>query len=275
MFDRLEELLAPPSMDAVDGPSFWTDEHISAELLTVHLDPADDLASRKPEFIDRSATWIAASAPPDRYPRLLDLGCGPGLYAERFAAAGYAVTGVDFSRRSIDHARESARRHGLPITYLCDDYLSMELPRTHDWAVLIYCDYGVLSAADRQHLLRKVRAGLRPGGRFLLDVCSPKVFEAFEESRTWAAQDSGFWSAERHLCLEANLRYPDLTTLHRAVVLTRDDVRTYNIWTHCFTPESLAAEVEATGFRVLEVLGDVAGTPYAEDSPTIAVLLEG
>ncbi|MGM0386424.1 MAG: class I SAM-dependent methyltransferase [Actinomycetota bacterium] len=274
MFDRLDELLAPPPMDASDGPSFWLDEHISGELLQVHLDPDEDLASRKPAFMDRSVRWIAQAAPPDRYPRLLDLGCGPGLYAERFAAAGYEVTGVDFSRRSIDHARDSARRHGLPITYLCDDYLSMELPGTHDFAAMIYCDYGVLSAADRQHLLRKVRAGLRPGGRFLLDVCSPKVFEAFEESRTWAAQDSGFWSAERHLCLEANLRYPDLTTLHRAVVITRDVVRSYNIWNHCFTRESLVAETAAAGFRALEVFSDVSGAPYREESPTIAVLLE-
>ena len=57
-------------------------------------------------------------------------------------------------------------------------------------------------------------------------------------------------------------------------MLTHSGTHRYNIWTHCFTPESLAAEAEEAGFRVLEVLGDVAGTPYTTDSTTLAVLLE-
>jgi SAM-dependent methyltransferase len=274
MFDRLDALLAPPPMDESSGTSFWVDEHISGELLKVHLDPDDDLASRRPCFMDRSVAWIARIAPPDRFPRLLDLGCGPGLYAERFVRAGYEVTGIDFSPRSIAHARESARSQGLAISYACGDYLSATLPDPIDLAVLIYCDFGVLSAADRHAVLRRVHSSLRPGGHLLLDVHSPRHYAEFAEGRTWEVRDEGFWSPERHLAIEAHLKYPELTTLHRAVVLTRAGTRSYNIWTHCFTPESLAAEVEEAGFRVLDVLGDVAGTPYTADSTTLAVLLE-
>ncbi|HOJ15222.1 MAG TPA: class I SAM-dependent methyltransferase, partial [Deltaproteobacteria bacterium] len=38
--------------------------------------------------------------------RILDLGCGPGLYTKRLSDAGYDVTGMDYSRRSIAYAKE-------------------------------------------------------------------------------------------------------------------------------------------------------------------------
>ena len=88
MLEQLEKRLEPPMMDAESDPVFWQDEYISKKLLAVHLDPHDDLASRKPGFMDRSAGWIGSLMPPALYPRLLDLGCGPGLYAQRFAKAG-------------------------------------------------------------------------------------------------------------------------------------------------------------------------------------------
>ena len=123
MLEQLEKWLEPPEMDAAGDSVFWQDDYISKKLLDVHLDPHDDLASRKPGFMDRSAGWIGSLMPPALYPRLLDLGCGPGLYALRFAKTGYAVTGVDFSRRSVAYARDAAKTQGLAIDYICEDYL--------------------------------------------------------------------------------------------------------------------------------------------------------
>ena len=88
MLEQLEKWLEPPVMDAESDSVFWQDDYISKKLLDVPLDPHDDLASRKHGFMDRFAGWINALMPPALDPRLLDLGCGPGLYAQRFAKAG-------------------------------------------------------------------------------------------------------------------------------------------------------------------------------------------
>lgn len=275
MFDRLFSLLAPPPMGASGGESFWVDPHISAHLLKTHLDPDTELASRNPAFMDESVRWIREMNPPEDFPRLIDLGCGPGLYARRFARAGYAVTGVDFSSRSVDYARETAAREGLPITCLCGDYLKADLPGPFDLAVMIYCDYGALNDEGRRTLMDKAYRALRPGGRFLLDVHSLRLYDDFRESRTWEAfPDGGFWTAEKHLCFLANLKYPEHTTLYQAVVMTEKEARSYYIWNHCFGPEGIRQEAERAGFRVLKVFGDVAGAPYREDSQALAVLLE-
>ena len=53
---------------------------------------------------------------------LLDLGCGPGIYAELFYQYGYQVTGIDLSKRSISYAQASAKQKGFDIIYLRSDY---------------------------------------------------------------------------------------------------------------------------------------------------------
>ncbi|MFV0393622.1 MAG: hypothetical protein ACK5LC_04385 [Coprobacillaceae bacterium] len=74
---------------------FWEEDYISKKLLVAHLDTNFEGASRNHEFINKSVQWISEVAPVKQYPRLLDLGCGPGLYTERFYDCGYQVTGVD------------------------------------------------------------------------------------------------------------------------------------------------------------------------------------
>ena len=64
------------------------------------------------------------------------------------------------------------------------------------------------------------------------------------------------------------------TTLSQYLVVTHDAKKAYHVWNHCFSKSDLIAEAEAAGFRTIQVLGDVAGTPYTEDSMTIAILLE-
>ena len=172
LFGDLHDLMKPPALYERTDAAFWDDEHISRGMLAAHLDPEFEGASRSFAFMDRSVDWICATAPPATHPRLLDLGCGPGLYAERFARAGYAVTGVDLSPRSLDHARRSANEQGLAIDYRCRNYLELDLDGSFDIAVMIYCDYGALSSDERRVVLRRVRERLRPGGALALVVFS-------------------------------------------------------------------------------------------------------
>lgn len=275
MFDLLNQYLIRPPIYTAGESSFWVDEHISKKLLETHLDPEDELASRKPAFMKKSVRWIAEAMPPSTYPNLLDVGCGPGLYAQKFAKAGYTVTGIDFSRRSIEYARDAANKQGLPITYLHKNYLEWEEQNTYDAAAMIYCDYGALSTSNRKQLMGKVYGCLRPGGRFLLDVCSIKMYSEFEENKTWEMQeDGGFWSAEKYICLSANQKYEDYTTLNQYAVMTQKETKVYYIWNHCFTKDSLLDEAAGAGFKPIGFYNDVTGEPYTDDSRTIAVLLE-
>lgn len=268
-----------PALYAPSSAPFWDDEHISKLMLEAHLNPTWDAASRRHEFTDASARWICKMCGVKSGMRLLDFGCGPGLYASRFSDAGFMVTGVDFSRRSIAYARENAQQSGRSIEYIYKNYLEIEYADEFDAATLIYCDFGVLSPQSRATLLKKTYAALRPGGFFILDCHTTAHGEAFIESEQTSYLESGFFSAEPHVLVERSRRYkstgesnlcgsPSLcccetdNILNQNIVLTKDMCECYNIWNQIFTDKSLKKELSAAGFTAIEFYDDVSGSPF-------------
>ena len=263
-YSSIPELYAPGS-----GP-LWDDDHISEMLLDVHLEPSNDSATRRHDFVDKSVEWIARIAPPSRYRNLLDLGCGPGLYAERFCKAGYNVTGIDFSRRSIKYAKVQALLDNTDIEYHCMDYMTIDYSAQFDIITLIYCDYAVLSSTDRRELLRRVYHALAPGGKFIFDVFTHRM--RAEESRTWLYSDQGgFYSDKPHLCLLSVHQYDDedKTELRQSIIITDEMVQCFNVWDHFFNKDELVGEVMPAGFSAYEIYGDVAGVEYSDSSETL------
>ncbi len=275
MYKKMKQLFEKPPLYMKSEAAFWNEEHISQQMLNAHLDPNFEGASRKAVFIDKSAQWIGGNLPPNKYNKLLDLGCGPGLYTERFAKMGYQVTGIDFSERSIDYAKKAAKQQGLDISYHCRDYLNMDIDKNFDVSTMIYCDYGALSTEDRKKLRNYVYQHLTSGGRFLFDVFSMEFYHQFKESKSWEiCPEGGFWSGEEYMLFQGNYKYEEHVTLEQMILMTDDKITPYYLWNTCFTKESLLREVEETGFKVIEVFGDVAGDLYHKDKTTIAILLE-
>jgi len=275
MLYELKDLLKRPELYQETSIPFWDDEYISKQMLKSHLDPEFNGASRKMAFIKKSADWIAKTVPPTDYPLLLDLGCGPGIYGEFFARAGYQVTGVDFSSRSIDYAKRSAAEKKLNINYFYQNYLSLELNRKFDFAVMIYCDYGALSTEKRKIVLKQVYDHLKPGGKFLFDAFTLNEFNASQEKQVWEIQEkNGFWREDEYIELKRCCKYPQHVTLDQYVIISKAETSSYYLWNTYYNEDSLLKEVEECGFKTYGIYADVSGTPWNMESPTIAVLLE-
>jgi 2-polyprenyl-3-methyl-5-hydroxy-6-metoxy-1,4-benzoquinol methylase len=163
---------APEPFQPGDAP-FWDDPHISEGLLRAHLDDAMEAASRPAAEIDGAIAWLGGLGLLRPGARVLDLGCGPGLYAERMARAGCAVTGMDISPRSIAFARDRAERENLPITYRMQDFLQMEDVEAFDVALQVYGELSTFDDATRDDLLRRIHRAMAPGGAFVFDVSTP------------------------------------------------------------------------------------------------------
>lgn len=276
MYDELlRHLSRRPDVCEPGEKEFWNDGYISKSMLEAHLDAKLDSATRKLSFVRRSADWIAETADAAKRPRLLDLGCGPGIYGELFARGGFSVTGIDLSPRSIAYAKESALKKGLNINYKQLNYLDLDYSGAFDVATLIYCDFGVLGPDDRKRLLASVRGALAPGGLFIFDVCSQAQYAGWKESTSWTFCDGGFWSARPYACLYSFYRYDECRTYcEQYIIIEQDSLRRFNIWNHAFTNEELISDLEHAGFKNVGLYGDIAGAPCGEESKTICAVAQ-
>jgi SAM-dependent methyltransferase len=274
MFNELIKYAKKPEFYAQGTDVLWDDEHISKGMLEAHLNPNLDAASRNHKFIDDSVAWITQISPSSKYIKLLDLGCGPGLYAERFNEMGYDVTGIDFSKRSIDYAKQQSALNNSKIDYIYQNYLTLDYAEQFDVITLIYTDYCVLSKADRLALLRLVYQALKPNGKFIFDVSTSS--KNARESRSWSYHENGgFFSDKPHIHLSALYLYKDEneTELAQHIVISSESVKTYNVWHNFFTKEKLLAEIQPLGFSDFELYGDVTGKEYVDNGEIICLVL--
>jgi SAM-dependent methyltransferase len=104
--------------------------------------------------------------------RWLDLACGTGAVAERAAAAGATVTGVDLSPVLIETAKERARAERLEIDYRVGDCERLELEDASFDVVSSTC--GIMFAPDHEATARELARVVRPGGRLGLANWTPE-----------------------------------------------------------------------------------------------------
>lgn len=246
---------------------FWDDEHISAQMLQAHLNPGIDAASRKEETIARTVSWLCQVLPAGA--SVLDLGCGPGLYTKRLAAAGFCMTGMDYSRRSIAYAQA----HDPASAYIYQNYLELDMDAQFDAATLIYCDYAALTESERKTLLANVRRALKPDGCLILDVFTPQHRAATAGTTSWElAENGGFWSAAPYLCLSAVYPYENNVFCDHHVVITEHGATQHIVWDTCYTKQALAAELAAAGFVAAGWYLDTCGSPYSEAGETLCCI---
>lgn len=231
----------------------WTDNYISKQLLKIHLDSNIDLASRKKENIERTVKWITNYIKKDNL-KILDLGCGPGLYSEIFAERGHEVIGIDYSKNSINYARKNAKAKNLGIKYIVENYLGLELePNSFDMVILIYTDFGVLNPSERKMLLKKIKTFLKVDGIFIFDVLNSKNLESKSTPKIWEISQKGFWQSKPYLVLSESFLYEESKViLYQHHVISHDEsIKTYRFWTQYFSTEDLRKELREAGFRKL------------------------
>ncbi|HUT12879.1 MAG TPA: class I SAM-dependent methyltransferase [Thermoguttaceae bacterium] len=275
MFEQLVDIHArPKAFEHYTTDYLWTDDHTSAQMLKYHLDEDIDVSSRNDAFIDRSVAWILSHFAVRRGTRIADFGCGPGLYTTRLARHGADVTGIDFSPRSIQYARDAAAREGLEIHYVEENYLDFNTSARFELIIMIMCDFSALSPSQRRTMLEKFRNLLEPGGSVLLDVYSLAAFARREESATCQADlMDGFWSRNEYFGFLNVFKYPDENVvLDKYTIVERNQTRTVYNWLQYFDVNELKREFTECGLVVDETYADVAGSTYDPDGSEFAVV---
>jgi len=194
---------------------------------------------------------------------VLELGCGTGRRTIPMAQRGIAMVGLDVVPEMLAVAREKAATAGdLPIEWVEADVRHFHLGRTFN---LIFEAGSVfmhmLTNADQQALLARVREHLAPGGRFVLGLFFPHLgyLETVAEEKEWFTYQDGQGRTVRVSGTEQydELRQVKLETAYRRIA-NPDGSETLVVAPLCLRqtfPQEMEMLLDLSGFVVLERYG--------------------
>jgi len=275
MFKELKEINSRPApFQFYTADELWTNEHTAKQMLAYHLNGEIDVSSRNKKFLENSVKWITSHFDINENIEIADFGCGPGLYTTRLAQEGAIVTGIDFSKNSLEHAKKVASEKKLTIDYIEKNYLDFETTKKFDLIIMIMCDFCALSPEQRKKMLSKFSALLKQDGSILLDVYSLNSFNQKEESATYELnQLNQFWSPDDYYCFVNTFKYEnEKVILDKYTIIEESQKRVVYNWLQYFSQDSLCRELKENGFKVTEIYSDVSGKKYNPQSKEIAIV---
>ena len=276
MFKTISNAATRPALwSEYTAEVLWNDSHIAKQMLNFHLNPNISSASRTTAFIDASVDWLISEFKLDKTSKVIDFGCGPGLYTQRLKANGVGtVVGLDFSDNSLSYAINRAAQLNLSIEYNLGNYLEYKSPLKFDLITLIMCDFCALNPSQRTQLLKVFKSLLAPQGSIALDVYTTTRFFKQSESLSLSKQAmNGFWSAEDYWCIHSSYKYKDdFVTLDKyAIYENKKEWTVYN-WLQHFSIEMLSHELDVNDLKLKTIYGDLKGAPY-EVGDEMAVII--
>ncbi len=254
----------------------WNDHDFSRRMLTEHLSQAHDAASRRTQIIDKHVTWIHNQVLHGEPTRILDLGCGPGLYMNRLASLGHSCVGIDFSPASITHAREQAEEADLDCTYIQQDIRSAEYGNEYGLVMSIFGEFNVFRPGDVRDILKKIWPALVPKGFLLLE---PHTFDAVvrlgEAPPSWYSAEQGLFSGEPHLFLQENFwDREENVAIQRYYIIAAatGDVEHHSSSTKAYTNKEYQSLLAECGFGEVVFYPSLGGHASSPEDNLIAIL---
>jgi SAM-dependent methyltransferase len=236
-----------------DGNLPWDDPAFSERMLREHLDESHGAASRVTAERESQLDWLWAKLGLAEGSRLLDITCGPGLYAVPLAQRGCHVTGVDFGPAAIAYARQLAAEKGVAgrCTFHQQDVRQMDFDGAgFDAALLLYGQLAVMPPQAAQDVLHRTAQALRPGGRLCLELLDPERVDK-KNSSWWYTDETGLWGERPYLHLGE--RFWDEETrasIERFLILHLETGRLDEIelCDQTYTPAEVAQLLQTAGF---------------------------
>jgi SAM-dependent methyltransferase len=222
--------------------------------------------SLTPEGLDEQAASLVKLLEMEPPMKVLDLACGFGRYANRLAALGYSVTGLDIMPGFLKIAREGAEAMGVRVNYLQGDMRQLDFDEAFDRVLILFTSFGYFSDEGNAQVLRNVARALKPGGLLGFDI--PNRDLTLKVLPPYAV-------VEKEDDLMVNRNSFDTVTgrWHNRRIVIRDGVRkdkpfSIRLYNSCEIRDLL----NNAGLEVYKMYGDWDGQTLSSDSRGIAII---
>lgn len=198
---------------------------------------------------------------------ILDLACGFGRHANRLAAMGHRLTGVDYMPGFLERARADATRRGVQVNYRQEDMRRIKFQSAFDRVTLLFTAFGYFKDAENLLVLENVARALRPGGLFLTDgmnrdaVSSPNFLP-------YIVTEKG-----ADLMIDRNSFDSQTGLLYNQRIVIRDGVRRdVPFAIRIYNPSEMRQVLVNAGLEVVGIYGNWEGEPASSASQRLVML---
>lgn len=211
---------------------------------------------------DARAVWQLSGLRPGM--RVLDAPCGHGRIANRLAALGADVTGLDITPAFLDQARSDAAERQLDVAYVEGDLRAMPFQDRFQVAVSWFTSFGYWDDDGCRSVLREYARVLEPGGLLLMEMQNrDRLLRHLLPATVQQAGDD--FMIDRHsFDPAANRIHTDRT------FVVGGERRHTEYAIRLFTPTELADWLRGAGFAEVDAVDDE-GQPLALDSRRMVV----
>lgn len=268
-----------PEAWAQGGNLPWNDPTFGERMLREHLDETHGAASRVATERSAQVEWLSEHLQLEAGRRLLDLTCGPGLYAVEWALRGVDVVGIDFAPTSIEYATALAAERGVSrqCRFIEADVRTLLEPtppsdpaepgrdagRDFDAAIFLYGQLAVFPREEAVALIAAAAHRLRPGGRLAIELLCPEKVDK-TDSNWWFTDESRLWGegpflhlGERFWDAEAKLS----TERFHTIDLQSGALHECQLSDQTYETDEMEEILRAAGFRAVETHPGWAGLP--------------
>ena len=218
-----------------------------------------------PERSDADAALIARLLELEPGSRVLDVACGHGRIANRLAARGCEVTGIDRTPYFLELARADAAERGVAVEYVEGDMRALPWRDRFDCVVCWFTSWGYFADEDNRLALAQMHAALRPGGRLLLEhLHRDNLVRRFQPDTV--VEREGNLMIDRHRVDLATGRIFD-----ERIIVRAGRVRRLSFFVRMISFTELRAWLSEAGFSAVEAYGPE-GEPLTLESRRMLVV---
>jgi SAM-dependent methyltransferase len=185
--------------------------------------------------------------------RVVDLGCGTGIYARALLDAGYEVTGFDLSAPMIETARRRAPEADLRVASFLDADVPGCVAVTAIGECFSYLFDEKVAGQGLDALFTRVHRALEPRGIFLFDVAGPGRLRGASPQRSWREGDDWAVLVETDEDAPSRRLSRSIVTFRRVGDAWRRAGETHVLRLH--PRRELETRLRAAGFRVRSLAG--------------------
>ena len=198
--------------------------------------------------------------------KILDLACGYGRHANKLAALGHDVTGVDITEGFLEIAKKEAKEIGVKVRYILQDMREINFNNEFDCAISMSTAFGYFEDDENFKVLENVSRALKKGGLFLLDLTNRDFilrnflpYIVIEKGKDYMIDINKLDTVEGRL-------------YDRRIVLRNGVIKEKPFFVRQYAPTEIRDLLERVNLKVTKMFGNYDSSPLSVNSRRMIVI---